>query len=84
MLWEEELEAKRIQDDEDRKRKVHRCFHTFLLLPPTAYDAGRYEYVYMVNWWQLPQGVLLYQYCISAFVCWKTFLMARLSSHRRA
>lgn len=22
MLWEEELEAKRIQDDEDRKRKV--------------------------------------------------------------
>ena len=22
MLWEEELEAKRIQDDEDRRRKV--------------------------------------------------------------
>lgn len=24
MLWEEELEAKRIQDDEDRKRKVRK------------------------------------------------------------
>lgn len=29
MLWEEELEAKRIQDDEDRKRKV-------TLLDPTV------------------------------------------------
>lgn len=30
MLWEEELEAKRIQDDEDRKRKV-------TLLAPTLF-----------------------------------------------